>query len=151
MIRRSRSGRERRTTTSRSRGLVLGKFLPYHAGHAHLIRSARAGVDALTVLVCSVAREPIPGGHRYQWVRASHPDCRVVHVSEEVPQAPEDDPAFWPIWIDLVRRYAGDVDVVFTSESLATSSRRDSARDMSASTGHDGRSPSRARRSAATR
>jgi HTH-type transcriptional repressor of NAD biosynthesis genes len=100
-----------------SRGLVLGKFLPYHAGHSHLIRTARAQVDALTVLVCSIAREPIPGGLRYQWVRASHPDCRVVHVSEEVPQAPEDDPTFWPIWTDLIRRNAGEVDVVFTSEA----------------------------------
>lgn len=100
-----------------SHGLILGKFLPYHAGHAHLIRTARAQVDALTVLVCSIAREPIPGGHRYQWVRASHPDCRVIHVREEVPQAPEDDPRFWSIWIDLIRRYAGDVDVVFTSEA----------------------------------
>jgi HTH-type transcriptional regulator, transcriptional repressor of NAD biosynthesis genes len=101
-----------------SHGLVLGKFLPYHAGHAHLIRSARARVDALTVLICSIARESIPGGARYQWVRSSHPDCRVIHVSEEVPQAPEDDPAFWPIWTDLIRCYAGgDVDIVFTSES----------------------------------
>ena len=100
-----------------SHGLVLGKFLPYHAGHAHLIRTARAQVDALTVLVCSIEREPIPGGHRYQWVRTAHPDCRVVHVGEEVPQAPEDDAAFWPIWTDLIRRYAGAVDVVFTSES----------------------------------
>src|SRR5918999_1016583 len=103
--------------SSDSHGLVLGKFLPYHAGHAHLIRTARPQVDALTVLVCSLAREPIPGGHRYQWVRASHPDCRVVHVSEEVPQAPEDDPRFWDIWTDLIRRHAGEVDVVFTSES----------------------------------
>ena len=100
-----------------SHGLVLGKFLPYHAGHAYLIRTARAQVDALTALVCSIAREPIAGGRRYQWVRASHPDCRVVHVSEEVPQAPEDDPAFWPIWTDLIQRYAGDVDIVFTSEA----------------------------------
>jgi hypothetical protein len=38
-------------------------------------------------------------------------------VSEEVPQAPEEDPAFWSVWTDLVRRYAGEVDVVFTSES----------------------------------
>jgi HTH-type transcriptional repressor of NAD biosynthesis genes len=100
-----------------SHGLVLGKFLPYHAGHAHLIRTARAQVDALTVLVCSIAREPLAGGFRYQWVRASHPDCCVVHVSEEAPQAPDEDPAFWPIWIDLIRRYAGEVDVVFTSEA----------------------------------
>ena len=97
-------------------GLVLGKFLPYHEGHAHLIRSARAQVDELTVLVCSIASDPISGGLRYQWARAAHPDCRVVHVSEEVPQAPEDDPQFWPIWTDLIARYAGPVDVVFTSE-----------------------------------
>jgi HTH-type transcriptional repressor of NAD biosynthesis genes len=97
-------------------GLVLGKFLPYHAGHAHLIRTARASVDELTVLVCSIRREPIDGAVRHRWVADSHPDCRVVHVAEEVPQAPEDDPDFWPIWVDLIARYAGAVDVVFTSE-----------------------------------
>ena len=98
------------------RGLVLGKFLPYHAGHAHLIRSARAAVDELTVLVCSIAREPIPGELRFHWVAESHPDCRVLHVAEEVPQAPEESPDFWPIWVDLIERYAGHVDRVFTSE-----------------------------------
>ena len=100
-----------------TRGLVLGKFLPYHAGHAHLIRTARACVDELIVLVCSIRRESIPGATRYAWVRDAHPDCRVVHVAEEVPQAPEDDPEFWPIWTDLIARYAGRVDRVFTSET----------------------------------
>ncbi|MDB4907735.1 MAG: Transcriptional regulator [Gemmatimonadetes bacterium] len=99
------------------RGLILGKFLPYHEGHAHLIRSARSQVEALTVLVCSIASEPIPGGARFQWVRQANPDCRVVHVSEEVPQAPEEDPRFWEIWTALIERHAGEVDVVFTSES----------------------------------
>jgi len=41
----------------------------------------------------------------------------VIHVSEEVPQSPEDHPDFWAIWTDLVRRYVGRVDVVFTSEA----------------------------------
>jgi NadR type nicotinamide-nucleotide adenylyltransferase len=99
------------------RGLVLGKFLPYHAGHAHLIRTARAQVDELVVLVCSLESEPIPGRARLGWVSASHQDCRIVHVSEEVPQAPEEHPDFWPIWTDLIERYAGRVDVVFTSEA----------------------------------
>src|SRR5690348_6780398 len=98
-----------------TRGLVLGQFLPYHAGHAHLIRTARAAVDELVVLVCSIESEPIPGPCRFAWVRDAHPDCRVIHVAEEVPQAPEDSAAFWPIWTDLIARYAGKVDVVFTS------------------------------------
>ncbi len=106
-----------RGTTRATRGLVLGKFLPYHAGHAHLIRVARGAVDELTVLVCSIRREPIDGALRHRWVTEAHPDCRVVHVAEEVPQAPEEDPAFWPIWVDLIDRYVGRVDVVFTSES----------------------------------
>ena len=100
-----------------TRGLVLGKFLPYHTGHAHLIRSARACVDELVVLVCSIRREPIPGATRYAWVRDAHPDCRVIHVAEEVPQAPEEDPEFWRIWTDLIARHAGRVDRVFTSET----------------------------------
>jgi len=100
-----------------SRGLVVGKFLPYHAGHEHLIRTARGLVDELVVLVCSLEREPIPGALRFRWVRDSHPDCRVVHVAEEVPQAPEDDQQFWPIWKDLIARHAGTIDTVFTSES----------------------------------
>jgi HTH-type transcriptional regulator, transcriptional repressor of NAD biosynthesis genes len=99
-----------------TRGLVLGKFLPYHAGHAHLIRTARAAVDELVVLVCSIEREPIPGALRFRWVRDAHPDCRVVHVAEEVPQAPEEHAEFWPIWADLISRHAGRIDTVFTSE-----------------------------------
>lgn len=98
------------------RGLVFGKFLPYHAGHAHLIREARRQVDELVVLVCSIAREPIAGGLRFQWVRESHSDCRVIHVSEEVPQVPEEHPDFWDIWKHLILRYAGQIDRVFTSE-----------------------------------
>lgn len=100
-----------------TRGLILGKFLPYHAGHAHLIRTARAAVDELIVLVCSTRGEPIAGAIRFGWVRDAHPDCRVIHVAEEVPQAPEDAPDFWPIWTDLIARHAGRIDRVFTSES----------------------------------
>jgi HTH-type transcriptional regulator, transcriptional repressor of NAD biosynthesis genes len=115
-----------------NRGLVLGKFLPYHAGHAHLIRTARASVDELVVLVCSIEREPIPGAIRYRWVRDAHPDCRVAHVAEEVPQAPEDHSEFWPIWTDLIARHAGAIDQVFTSEDYGDElARRVGARHVS--------------------
>jgi NadR type nicotinamide-nucleotide adenylyltransferase len=113
------------------RGLVLGKFLPYHAGHARLIRTARAQVDELVVLVCAIAREPIPGEVRFAWVSEAHPDCRVLLVREEVPQAPDEHPDFWPIWSELVQRHAGTVDVVFTSETYGDElARRLSARHV---------------------
>ena len=69
------------------RGFLLGKFMPPHAGHLSLIRAARALVDELTVLVCWLPRDPIPGETRLQWMRALAPDCRVVGHGEIVPQA----------------------------------------------------------------
>ena len=44
---------------AKTKGLVLGKFMPLHKGHIHLIETAAAEVDELTVLVCSTKEEPI--------------------------------------------------------------------------------------------
>lgn len=98
-------------------GLVLGKFLPPHAGHQYLVRFARNFVDRLTVLVCSLDREPIPGKCRAEWMRELFPDARVVHITEDLPQEPSEHPAFWEIWRDVVLRAAGEpLDYVFASE-----------------------------------
>lgn len=100
------------------RGLVLGKFMPPHLGHLHLVEVARSQVERLTILVCSLRREPIDGCLRYEWMRELAPTARVIHVSDENPSEPKDDPLFWEIWIDTIRRHVPDgVDVVFTSES----------------------------------
>ncbi len=98
-------------------GLILGKFLPPHAGHVHLVETGRAQVERLTVLVCSLAREPIPGALRHAWMRELFPDVRVVHVDDELPQEPAEDPEFWPKWVAAIRRAVHDgPDLVFTSE-----------------------------------
>jgi len=98
-------------------GFLLGKFMPYHRGHEFLIRSAREQVDQLTVLVCSIASEPIPGWLRYHWVKTAFPDLDVRHVTDENPQVPEEHKFFWEIWCDTIRRNTpADLDTVFTSE-----------------------------------
>ena len=86
------------------RGLTLGKFLPPHRGHQYLIDFARHFVDELTVLVCSTDTDSIPGALRYQWMRSLFSDCRILHVTDEVPQAPEESADFWPIWTELLKR-----------------------------------------------
>jgi NadR type nicotinamide-nucleotide adenylyltransferase len=99
------------------RGLILGKFMPPHLGHQLLADFAATYCDELTILVCSIAREPIPGRLRWEWMRQLYPRCNVVHVPDEVPQAPEDHPDFWPIWRDLIARYEPrGYDVFFSSE-----------------------------------
>jgi NadR type nicotinamide-nucleotide adenylyltransferase len=98
-------------------GLILGKFLPPHAGHVHLVETGRAAVARLTVLVCSLAREPIAGALRHAWMQELFPDVDVVHVAEELPQEPAEDPDFWAKWIAAIRRVVPvGPDLVFTSE-----------------------------------
>jgi NadR type nicotinamide-nucleotide adenylyltransferase len=98
-------------------GLVLGKFLPPHAGHQFLVQFAQNFVEKLTVMVCTLEREPIPGELRSAWMRELFPQARIVHVTDDLPQEPREHPKFWDIWRDVVLRAAGEpLDFVFASE-----------------------------------
>lgn len=100
------------------RGFILGKFMPPHAGHVTLIQSARALVDELTVLLCSLPDDPIPGERRLEWMRGLFPDCRMVWHSAPAPQAPEDDPRFWEVWKGIVAQaHPEAIDFVFAGET----------------------------------
>lgn len=103
--------------TKKTQGLILGKFMPLHKGHIYLIETAAAQVDELTILVCSIQSESIPGALRYHWMREQFPHLRVVHVMDENPQEPEDHRFFWGIWKNTIERNCPDgVDMVFSSE-----------------------------------
>jgi HTH-type transcriptional regulator, transcriptional repressor of NAD biosynthesis genes len=99
-------------------GFLLGKFLPPHVGHAYLIDFARSFCDELTVLVCSIPSEPIPGAVRFEAMRQHFGGVRVLHCTEDLPQAPEDDPEnFWAIWREVcLSRLERAPDFVFASE-----------------------------------
>lgn len=102
-----------------STGLILGKFLPPHLGHQFLVDFGRHYVDQLTVLVCSLASEPIPGPLRFRWMQQMFPHSNVhlVHVTDDLPQEPSEHPAFWEIWKTVVRRHLPQgLDFVFASE-----------------------------------
>lgn len=102
------------------RGFCLGKFLPPTLGHGFMFDFAEQYCDHLTILVCSLPGEPIPGQLRYQWVREMQPNARVVWCPEVLPQEPrgEDDLEFWDVWMRSIVKYTGDseYDVVFASE-----------------------------------
>lgn len=101
-----------------TRGLVLGKFLPPHAGHVYLIETARRQCDDLSIVVGTLAREPIAGALRALWMRALFPDLRVLHLTDDNPQEPSEHPRFWEIWRDsLLAILPAPPDVVFTSDA----------------------------------
>ncbi len=99
-----------------NKGFVLGKFLPPHAGHLHLVRSAMAQTEELTVLVCTILKETIPGRLRYQWMCELFPGAQVVHVTDEVPSYPHEHPDFEAIWTALLKRKVPGTEVFFSSE-----------------------------------
>jgi HTH-type transcriptional regulator, transcriptional repressor of NAD biosynthesis genes len=100
------------------RGFLLGKFMPPHAGHLSLIRAARALVDELTVLVCWLPGDPIPGETRLAWMRELAPDCRVLGHGEVVPQEPQDSADFWAVWRSIVAgAHPEPIDYLFAGEA----------------------------------
>lgn len=100
------------------RGFALGKFMPPHLGHLYLNEFGQRYVDEMTVVVCSIQREPIPGALRYRWMRELMPDANVVHLTDELPQEPSEHPDFWPLWRAALHRVLpGPPDHVFASET----------------------------------
>ena len=99
------------------RGFILGKFLPPHAGHVTLIEAALGLVDQLTILLCALPSDPIPGETRLAWMRQLFPAANVILFSEDVPQEPADHPDFWEIWTEIVSRvHPEPIDYVFAGE-----------------------------------
>lgn len=99
-------------------GLVFGKFMPFHEGHRYLLNFAQRSVHKLTILVCSLKDEPIPGEIRFQWIKESFPEANVIHHYQEIPQDPSEDPNFWQIWDESIRRHCPgeEFDCLFGSE-----------------------------------
>lgn len=101
-------------------GLVLGKFYPFHNGHQYLIESAAKQCERLTVLVCSLKDETIPGNLRYDWIRKTFgaSNFNIVHITDDVMQYPksDEDEFFWDTWIGIIMQELPNIDVIFTSE-----------------------------------
>jgi NadR type nicotinamide-nucleotide adenylyltransferase len=98
-------------------GMLLGKFLPPHKGHVYLGEFAGRYVDQLTIVVCTLAREPIPGELRFRWMRELFPFDNVVHLTDDLPQDPSEHRDFWALWrTSLQRVLPGRPDYVFASE-----------------------------------
>lgn len=101
-----------------TRGFLLGKFMPPHAGHVALIESARRLVDELTILVSWQEDDPIAGPKRVEWLRGLAPNCRIVEHKGPAPQEPGASEDFWPVWQEIVAKaHPEPIDHVFAGEA----------------------------------
>lgn len=104
------------------RGIVIGKFMPFHSGHEYLISVAEADCDEVFVLLYTNRDEPINGSDRYFWLKnfyADHEKVFVYHSQDRNPLLPEDHTFFWEIWEHSIKRIVGECDkndTLYTSE-----------------------------------
>ena len=100
---------------SRGRGVVIGKFLPPHRGHLHLVHTALDQVERLDVIVCQRPEDPIPGALRAEWLRELCPRAHVLLVDDRY------DPHDSRLWAKLTLGWLGArPDVAFTSEDYGS-------------------------------
>jgi nicotinamide mononucleotide adenylyltransferase len=96
--------------------------MPPHLGHRYLVEFAHRFAGDVTVFVCTLSHEPIPGAFRYRWMRELVPFANIVHITEEIPAAARDQSGAYAIWADAVRkRMDHDPAYVFASESYGQS------------------------------
>jgi NadR type nicotinamide-nucleotide adenylyltransferase len=99
------------------RGLIIGKFLPLHRGHRHLVETAQAQCDELTIALFARTDEPIPRAVRAAWIAELFPSVRVVGGTDDHAVDFADDAA-WEHWTAATLAALDGLapDVVFSSE-----------------------------------
>ncbi|THB63654.1 MAG: transcriptional regulator [Desulfovibrio sp.] len=98
-------------------GLILGKFMPPHLGHCHLVDFARSYATDITVLMDSPPEPPIAEEMRVKWLKELFPDVTVATVPGHPPQDPSEHPDFWDIWRgNILAAMPDGPELVFASE-----------------------------------
>lgn len=92
-------------------GLVVGKFYPPHKGHSHLIETAQAACDKVTVMVADRPEFKIPGRLRAAWLAEAHPEADIKLFQDKLD---DNDSAGWGA--NTLKFLGFKPDAVFTSE-----------------------------------
>lgn len=101
------------------RGLVIGKFLPIHAGHVALIRFAAQHCDELIVSMSYTPIDPIPAALRFEWIRTIFADAPTIKPAMVVDDFDDDSLPLserTKIWAAFIQRTYPPVDILFSSE-----------------------------------
>lgn len=98
-----------------TRGVVIGKFLPFHKGHKYLIETALERCDELTVIVCDSEGDPIPLRTRMDWIMEEFPlGIRLYSIKPDSLGLDENDSEGWAR--ETIKFLGFVPDVAITSE-----------------------------------
>ena len=99
-----------------SKALLLGKFLPFHSGHARMINYAIGCHKQVIVCVFSRGGETWDGELRAQWIRDSYnnPNVEIVHCPMDFCDPYDEDS--WAVWTNVLKNIGRDVTHFVSSE-----------------------------------
>lgn len=104
------------------RGLIVGRFQPFHLGHLSVIREVLGECDDLVIVIGSAEeshteKNPFTAGERYQMIISSlTADERArVHI------IPVRDVNRYSVWVNHVESYVPPFDAVFSNSDLTRS------------------------------
>lgn len=103
-------------------GLVLGKFMPLHAGHMALIDFGLNYCDRLIVLICSSDKEEIAGEVRVNWLKQIASDnsrlqIEHLHYNEDLlPNTSVSSRGVSKLWASKIGELFPQLDILFSSE-----------------------------------
>ena len=104
------------------RGLIVGRFQPFHKGHLAAIREALGQCDDLIVVIGSAEdshteRNPFTAGERYEMLISSlRPEERA-----RILVIPLRDVNRYSVWVNHVESYVPPFDIVFSNSDLTRS------------------------------
>src|SRR5436190_8020586 len=102
-----------------TRGLVIGKFMPLHAGHIALIQFAASLCDEVIVSMTYKDGDPIPGPQRFEWIREefSHqPSIKPVISADDFDDESAPMAKRLPLWKAFIMKRFPRVDSIYSSE-----------------------------------
>jgi HTH-type transcriptional repressor of NAD biosynthesis genes len=101
------------------RGLVIGKFMPIHAGHIALIEFAKSQCDELIVSMSYTLRDSIDPQKRFAWIKEIFKNDS--NIIPEISVDDFDDESLplnerTKIWADFLKKRFPVIEVIFSSE-----------------------------------
>tara|TARA_Y100001972_G_scaffold128793_2_gene191783 strand:+ start:2518 stop:3540 length:1023 start_codon:yes stop_codon:yes gene_type:complete len=105
-----------------TKGLVIGKFLPFHKGHQALIEFGANQCDELIVLVCASNKEHISGTVRENWISETFKDSSKIKVlafhydESDLPNTSNSSKEISNVWAKEFAKLLPDVTILFSSE-----------------------------------
>ena len=88
-VRLSATVRAMSTAAHPALGVTIGKFYPFHRGHALLLATASQRCDHLVVLCSDRQGDSVPAATRAGWIRTLFPEAEVIVTPDDLPEAPE--------------------------------------------------------------